>query len=451
MTETSPDTIARDRTATLGSRVRNAASWVLIAQFAQYGLRLGSNLVLTRLLVPEAFGLMALVQSVLTGLELFSDTGVRVSVVQNERGDEPEFLDTAWTVQAARGWLLAGATALVAWPFASFYEQPELGPLVAVCGLSLAIRGHQSMGLFRLERQLKHGKLAALELGARVAATCVTIALVWWQRSVWGLAMGQLVAVLIPMLVSHAIAESPRHRPRWDSESGRSLYRFGRWLFITTPFAFVANHGDRLFLGRYVSVEELGIFSIGVLLALAVRDMSGRISGRVLLPVYSQIHREEPETLRRRVAKLRLALFATFLPPLWILAGCGDLVIGLLYDDRYASAGRVCQIVAGAMILPVIGRVGPVFLAKGQSWVGLVIAAVPAAVVAIGIPLGFAWGGFDGAVWGFAASLAIRYPLNVGIALSYRLWMPLYDALGLLASAAAVGGMLWARGLSPWG
>src|SRR5947209_5210020 len=90
----------------LRRRVLNAGAWT----FAGYGLslaiRFGSSLLLTRLLVPEMFGVMAIAMVVLIGLALFSDLGLAQSVVRSERGSEPLFLNTAWAVQILRGILL---------------------------------------------------------------------------------------------------------------------------------------------------------------------------------------------------------------------------------------------------------------------------------------------------------------------------------------------------------
>ncbi|MCE9529776.1 MAG: oligosaccharide flippase family protein, partial [Planctomycetes bacterium] len=61
-------------------------------------IRFGSSVILAKLLFPEAFGLYALTFAFLTGLHLFSDLGIRVSIIQNPRGEEPKFLDTAWTL-----------------------------------------------------------------------------------------------------------------------------------------------------------------------------------------------------------------------------------------------------------------------------------------------------------------------------------------------------------------
>ena len=66
-------------------------------------MRLASNLILTRILSPEDFGLMALVTSFLIGLAMFSDMGFGPSIMQSKRGDDPVFLDTIWTLKIIRG------------------------------------------------------------------------------------------------------------------------------------------------------------------------------------------------------------------------------------------------------------------------------------------------------------------------------------------------------------
>src|SRR5258708_1248517 len=95
----------RDLTGLRGLVVRGTF-WALASYGVGQVLRLASNLVLTRLLVPEVFGLMALVQSFIGGLAMFSDVGTSSSIIRHPRGEEPVFLNTAWTMQILRGiWL----------------------------------------------------------------------------------------------------------------------------------------------------------------------------------------------------------------------------------------------------------------------------------------------------------------------------------------------------------
>src|SRR5262245_33791545 len=124
------------------SLARHAARgglWVLTGRGSGLALRLISNLILTRLLLPEAFGLMALVQSVAQGMRMLTDVGVRGSVVQDPRGDERIFLDTAWTIQILRGLGISGGVVLLAWPAAAFYAEPQLRPLLQVIALTAVL------------------------------------------------------------------------------------------------------------------------------------------------------------------------------------------------------------------------------------------------------------------------------------------------------------------------
>jgi O-antigen/teichoic acid export membrane protein len=96
------------------------AIWTIAGYGAGQLLRLGGNLVLTRLLEPKLFGLMTLVFVFITALHLFSDLGIGVSVIQNKRGDDPVFLNTAWTLQVVRGvflWALRLVDCLACFPF----------------------------------------------------------------------------------------------------------------------------------------------------------------------------------------------------------------------------------------------------------------------------------------------------------------------------------------------
>ena len=91
-----------------------AGAWSLAGYAVSQVIRFGSNLIMTRLLVPEMFGVMAIATIVMVGLAMFSDLGLRQSIVQSRRGDDPAFLNTAWALQILRGlvlWAIALAIA----------------------------------------------------------------------------------------------------------------------------------------------------------------------------------------------------------------------------------------------------------------------------------------------------------------------------------------------------
>jgi len=134
-------------------------------------LRLISNLILTRLLFPEAFGLLALVQVFITGLQMFSDTGIRVSIMQSKRGDDPDFLNTAWTIQVIRGFFLWLGACVLAYPAASFYGEPMLAQLLPVVGLNALISGFASTNVATANRHMKLGLLTRIDLSNQVVTS----------------------------------------------------------------------------------------------------------------------------------------------------------------------------------------------------------------------------------------------------------------------------------------
>src|SRR5690606_37933513 len=144
--------------------------WTIAGYGAGHMLRLGSNLILTRLLFPEAFALMALVQVFMQGLAMFSDIGIGPSIVQNSRGEDVTFLNTAWTIQIVRGIVLSICACVVAWPVSEVYGEPLLLPLLAVSGFSALIAGFNSTSVFTLNRKLAFGRLIAIQLLSHVVS-----------------------------------------------------------------------------------------------------------------------------------------------------------------------------------------------------------------------------------------------------------------------------------------
>lgn len=149
------------------------AVWTIASYGLSQVLRLGSNLILTRLLVPEMFGLMSLVYVFITALHLFSDLGIGTSLIQNKRGEEPDFLNTAWTLQVCRGVILWFCTLLLAWPIAHLYQQPQFLWLIPVVGLGTVISGFNSTSVFTLNRNMAFGQLAIFELSGQLIGIVV--------------------------------------------------------------------------------------------------------------------------------------------------------------------------------------------------------------------------------------------------------------------------------------
>src|SRR5208337_5636926 len=142
----------------LESRALKGTYFIVAFYGIGLGLRFAGSIILTRLFVPELFGLMTLLTTIIVGLNLFSHIGFEDNVIQNPRGDDETFINTTWTVQVLRGVGLWLVMAIVAWPVARFYD-PRLLWLLPVVGFGSVISGFSSPSLLSLSRHLGVGRL----------------------------------------------------------------------------------------------------------------------------------------------------------------------------------------------------------------------------------------------------------------------------------------------------
>jgi O-antigen/teichoic acid export membrane protein len=426
----------------LKARAIRGSAWTLGGYGANQALRFASNLILTRLLFPEAFGLMSLVQIFLQGLEMFSDIGIKPSIIHDKRGDDPDFLNTAWTIQAGRGvglWLLSCA---IAYPASQFYREPMLTQLLPVVGLTALIAGFTSTKLPTANRNLRLGLVTSLELTAYVVGLTVMIFCAWRYESVWALVAGGLVDSLVRMTLSHVMLPGISNRFHWDREAFKSLYRFGRWIFISTALTFLAGQGDRLILGRLLDVRFLGIYTIALTLSRFPRQAISQIIDRVLFPSYAELMRDRPERMYANLRKSRLGLISISwgISILFILFG--PALINTLYDARYADAGWIIQIVSlGALIGIVGGTYDGVLMAQGKTFLVSLLLIVQIVTQLGAMIVGYQLNGQTGVIWGLASVTWVTYPIKAVIFSRLSLWqpeldMPFLGAAGIIIAAS---------------
>lgn len=199
------------------------AIWTTAGYGISLVLRFASNIVLTRWLEPDLFGLMSLVYVFIVGLHLFSDLGLNTSVVQNKRGDEPAFLNTAWSLQILRGLLLWGICLVIAIPVSQFYGEPRLAILLPIVGFNAVLSGFNSTSLFTLNRHLSVKQLALFELSSQIVSLAVMLIWARISPSIWALVIGGTVSAVFQLIVSHRLNKGERNRPIWDATAVHEL------------------------------------------------------------------------------------------------------------------------------------------------------------------------------------------------------------------------------------
>ncbi|MHC8377646.1 oligosaccharide flippase family protein [Pseudomonas sp. MDT1-16] len=405
-----------DLSPSLGLRKRaiSAGAWNLGALVTSQAFRLGGNLIMARLLMPEMFGIMMIAITVSLVLHLLSDVGLRQNIIQSPRGDDPVFLNTIWTVQIVRGFILFASTLLLAalawfaqthnlWPVNSTYAAPELPLVLAVTSFSAIITGFQSTKIDLAVRAFQQKKVVLTEFASQLTGLLVMLGIGYFTRSIWSLVAAGLVSAMVSTLVGHFWFEGPPNRLQWERSALKELVGFGRWILLSSAVGVLAMYGDRIWFGGSMTTSELGVYSIAVLILGAVQLGLQKIFGAVALPAFSEASRTN-DTVRLQALyyrlKLMIDLACLFLCGLFLTGS--PLLISVLYDERYAQAGNMMAILSLSFFTMRYMLAHQVWIALGHTKYQAMDNIIRAVALWVLLPLLLAIGGVEYAIWGAA-------------------------------------------------
>lgn len=396
-------------------------------------IRLGSNLLMTRLLVPEMFGVMAIATTVTVILALLSDIGLRQNIIQSKRGDDPVFLNTAWTVQIIRGLLLFMVSLLVAalawlaqsvnlWPPASTYAVPILPLIIAVTGFASVVNGFQSTKVATAFRTFQQKRLMLIEIASQLVGLLVVLTIGFLTRSIWSLVAAGLVVSVVNTTLTHVWLYGPRNYLCWDKVSLRELATFGRWVFLSSAVGVLAANGDRILLGGSISVTELGIYSIAGLVMGAFETGFSRIVSSVVFPSFCEAARGGSEHLRAVYHRTKVYVDVAMLFACGFIFATGETLITSLYDTRYSDAGKMLSILSLSIFVWRFTLTYQACLALGLTKYLAIANIIRFVTLWTSMPVLYSIGGLDYVIWGIALhplpTLPFIYFLNRRLGLS---------------------------------
>jgi O-antigen/teichoic acid export membrane protein len=385
----------------LSGKVAGSAASEIFGFAASLSVRLAANLILTRMLFPEAFGLMAMVQVVLYGLTMLSDVGIWQGVVTSPRGGESSFLNTAWTMLVLRGLALWACACALTYPIALAFDELQLLWILPATCASIAIHGFASTRVFTLRRRLRLLPLQFLEIGAQVINVGVCLAGAWLGYGVGALVAGHLVSSTVHMLASHFLpGTSHRNAFQLEPRARAELFQFGRWIFLSSALTFLAIRADQLLLGRWLGASLMGVYNIGQTLADLCDTLATRLTNGVIYPMLARVHTQRPAELADAYYKVRLWFDLLLFTGLGGFAAMSEWSIALLYDERYAAAAEVMQILTFRAAVAALATLCEVcFVAQGASIYSFRYNLFVTIAMIVAMPVGGYFWGVSGLLW----------------------------------------------------
>jgi O-antigen/teichoic acid export membrane protein len=421
------------------NRLGRQAIWIAAPLAVQMPVRLGSSIILTHLLAPEMFGLMALVNTLRTGTELLSDVGIGQSIVRSPRGEEKRFLDTAFTVQLLRGLLLAVVMLAAAGPIGAIYGKPELTPVLLTISILFVFTGLQSPGLFMAQRHMWLRARAAYDVGCTVFQALFTIALALVMPSVWALGWGLVGGTLFSTAITYAFGRKYWPSLAWDRSAAHEILHFGKWIFLSTMVYFAATSTDNIYFVAALPLAIMGVYGIARTIADLFDQLGQRAGSMLIFPKLAALGEGRREAAGRLRSRRRSVLAVVALGVAAAMGGTDKLIL-LVYDERYHFAAFMLPLMLAGVWFRVLGSFADAMLMGcGRPGPGAFANSAKFAILIVGLPLAVGYVNLFAALLVLILAEAARWAVLAPVLQRERLATVADDvALTALAAVGAV-------------
>jgi O-antigen/teichoic acid export membrane protein len=398
----------------LRARTIRGTAVVMGAELGSNLFRIGSMVVLARLLLPEDFGLLAMVTALTVFAERFKDLGLADATVQARQIGHSEVSSLFWinlSFCAAIGLLLALSAKPIAW----FFHEPRLTGVSLVMASTFLFSGlviqHQAL----LRRQLRFGLLAAIQLCSVCLSVIVAVGLAYYGFGYWALVAREFSRAFFVVLGTWLACPWWPSLPVREPSLGQYI-SFGRNVTGFNLVHFFSRSFDRILIGRLDGASWAGLYTNAYqLLALPVSQIQYPVAA-VALPALSALQGESGKFKAYFQQMVRLITFFT-MPLVAFLALFADLVIGLLLGSVWMKAVPIFRILAvGAFVEPMLHSFGPVLVASGLTKEYFRMGLANAIVLVSSLSVGSFWG-TTGVAVGYSAAVYV----SVAIGLIYAL------------------------------
>jgi O-antigen/teichoic acid export membrane protein len=340
-------------------------SIITFGNVTEYVLRFIRNIILVRILAPEHFGLIATTLAIVGTCEIIGEVGIRQAVVQNKKGAGSSFLNIAFWLSVIRSsglfLILFFATPMIA----NFYQQPQLQAILRVAAVVIFLRGLVSPGLYVLQKNMKFLRWVMVMQGAALIGVLTAILSAFILRNVWALVLAYVTEALVLCILSYSLCPfMPSFRINF--KDGKELLTFARNMFGIPFFTFIFLKGDIFVIGKMLSMEQLGIYSLAKSLAELPMLFLTKVITTVILPVFSKIQ-DDKERLWTEMIKVTRVMVFVGIPLFTFLAIYSKPVLTLIYGQKYALVALPFSIICFYSLFRTLGTIFmQVFLSIGK-------------------------------------------------------------------------------------
>ncbi|WP_028047332.1 lipopolysaccharide biosynthesis protein [Cellulomonas sp. URHE0023] len=441
-------------TTDLGGRAARGALSTGVGLIIRLVIQLSTVVVLSRLLAPRDYGLVAMVLAIAGIGDILRDFGLSSAAIQAKELSFAQRSNLFWT-NTAIGFLLGIVMFALAVPISNFYDEPALVPIARTVAVTFLLNGMSTQYRADLVRAMRFKVVATIDVVAPAAALVVAVVLAIAGAGYWALVSQQIVMALTALVGTAFIAHwLPQRIDR--TAPMRRLYTYGGSLLGSQIIGYVANNVDSLTIGHRFGATPLGLYNRAFQLLMNPLNQVRAPSTTVALPVLSRA--SDTPQFDSIVWNGQLVLGYPITIGLALLAGVAEPTVAIMLGPQWQQVPPILRLLAIAGIFQTLAYVGYwVYLARGLTRELLQYTLMSAAIRIACVIGGSTWG-VVGVAAGYALAPALAWPLSLWwLSRSTRLKVgALYSGaarilvVGLVAGTASAAASWALRDESPW-
>lgn len=430
--------------ATLKGKSVSGFGWATVQQLLGRLTTFSVNLVLARLLVPEDFGVVAMLYIILAISMGLADAGFASSLARSEHLDE-EDTSTIFYFTAAMGLVLYGVLFITAPWIAAFFHNPLLCEVLRILALSFVIYALGNVPSILIWRKMKFRQEAFIQTIHGLISGCVGIIMALYGFRYWSLVgLGIANAIVRVILLFYISGWSPKLI--FNRERLKYHFAFGSRMAISKIIVSIYDNLTLAVIGRNFPARILGLYNnANALYIVPVSTMADPIH-KVTYPVLVKMQKD-PEKLRAGYSRMMRLLFQLSCPVMVLLISLSSPLYHFLYGDKWMEAAPFFQVLCICGILyPINTYNNSILEVTGRSdlYLRLEVARRTIGVIAIFTGLLF---GIYGLLWSTVVTQVIHLFINSyysGRIINYPLRQQLAELIPFALMAAVAGATVWA-------
>lgn len=315
--------------------------WTVSMRWGIRALGMVSVVVLARLLSPEDFAIVAMAMMLVAAMSIFTEVGV-TAVLIRDANITREDMDTAWTIKVVQGVIIAIGVVALAHPLANYFREPRVVEVVYVCAAALVLSAFENVGVVLFRKELAFAKDFRYEVSCKLVSVIATIALAFWLRSYWALALGKIVNSLVEIVLSYTMHP---FRPRFSLSRYRRYLGFSVATILTSAAKLVSGKVSSFMAGTIGGASQMGAYNVAAeISSTAPNELTLSVS-RAMFPTLARLRSERAELARMflRVLAMIAAISIPMGIGLWVVT---DDLVPVLLGPKWDTSRQLMKYLA---------------------------------------------------------------------------------------------------------